>query len=308
MSKNANAMAAGTPAVDLGGGQLFGLCNPYPLDGRVSTHPRDARGFAPMNCFLAVEEGAAILFDAGFSVHEQALLEQVGSCLHSPDDVLSLCPIRMGEFNGACNARPIADHFHVDALYGLQERSLSWMDFRPEYRPSITEPGGGGGLRGVADRRARPGDVLSVGTAGREIEVLPGPLRLLPVTWMYDRATRTLMTADAFTWVSRENRDGPWVVTSDEPDPISLAEAEEHLFGNRFWWLPGARTDEIRSEIAAIFDSHEIETIAPGFGCVLRGRDVVERHYQMLDQILAAAPGMESIGVEAGRWRVRAAG
>ena len=26
--------------------------------------------------------------------------------------------------------------------------------------------------------------------------------------------------------------------------------------------------------------------IAPGYGCILRGRNVVERHYRMLDEIL----------------------
>jgi hypothetical protein len=31
-----------------------------------------------------------------------------------------------------------------------------------------------------------------------------------------------------------------------------------------------------------------VETIAPGYGCILCGRNVVLRHYQLLDEILKA--------------------
>jgi hypothetical protein len=44
----------------------------------------------------------------------------------------------------------------------------------------------------------------------------------------------------------------------------------------------------MRRGIAAIFEKHDIETIAPGYGCILRGRKVEERHYKMLDEFLAA--------------------
>jgi hypothetical protein len=37
-----------------------------------------------------------------------------------------------------------------------------------------------------------------------------------------------------------------------------------------------------------VFDTYDIETIAPGYGCILRGRNVVERHYRMLDEFLKA--------------------
>jgi hypothetical protein len=291
-------------AVELGPG-LFALCNPYALDGRVSSHPRSERGWAPMNVFLMLEDDGALLLDAGLSVHEDALLDQIGACL--PAGVpLSICPIRMGEFSGVCNVRPIAERFRVDVLYGMQERPMSWMDFRPEFRPSITDPGGGGSLRGVPEAFARPGQRLPVGLGGRELLVLPAPLRLLPVTWMYDPATRTLMTADAFTWVSQDGESGPWVVEGAEAEGTER-QCEEHLLTNRFWWLPGARTDPIRSEIAQIFDSHDVEILAPGFGCVLKGRDVVQRHYAALDRLLAAAQQMEPIGVESARWTAKEA-
>jgi len=38
--------------------------------------------------------------------------------------------------------------------------------------------------------------------------------------------------------------------------------------------------------IADVFDKCDVETIAPGYGCILHGRKVVARHVEMLDEIL----------------------
>jgi len=34
-----------------------------------------------------------------------------------------------------------------------------------------------------------------------------------------------------------------------------------------------------------VFDTYDVGTIAPGYGCILRGRKVVARHVRMLDEI-----------------------
>ena len=60
------------------------------------------------------------------------------------------------------------------------------------------------------------------------------------------------------------------------------------MLNTRYWWLEGAPTGRIRRGIDAVFDSCDIETIAPGYGCILRGSKVVARHYRMLDEFLKA--------------------
>jgi hypothetical protein len=67
---------------------------------------------------------------------------------------------------------------------------------------------------------------------------------------------------------------------------MSARELRSFLLNTRYWWLEGAPTDSIRRGIADVFDKYDIETIAPGYGCILRGRNVVARHYRMLDEIL----------------------
>jgi hypothetical protein len=58
------------------------------------------------------------------------------------------------------------------------------------------------------------------------------------------------------------------------------------LLNTRYWWLEGAPTDAIRRGIDDVFEKHDVETIAPGYGCILHGRKVVARHVRMLDEIL----------------------
>lgn len=289
-------------ATRVGDGSVISLCNAFELNGMVSTHPRDVRGYASMNSYLVVEPDGALLIDTGLSVHEDEILKQVGA--FAPAGVpLSLYPLRMGEFNGICNVRSLTDSFEVDVVYGLQLESVRWMDFRPEYQPHVTE-GGGGGLAAVRDHLARPGELIPVGQRGRSIVVNPAPLRLLPVTWLFDETTGTLFTADAFTWVSQPSVDGPWQVTS-ETDVTTEDEALHHLVFNRFWWLPGARTNELRSDVADVFRTHDVQRIAPGYGCVIEGRGLVEHHVAMLDRILARVASMPATGVAAGRWPVK---
>ena len=65
--------------------------------------------------------------------------------------------------------------------------------------------------------------------------------------------------------------------------------------------LEGAPTDSIRRGIADVFDSCDVETIAPGYGCILRGRNVVKRHVRMLDEVLKALDKSVAVSRYVGR-------
>jgi flavorubredoxin len=112
------------------------------------------------------------------------------------------------------------------------------------------------------------------------------PIRLIATRWLYDRATRTLFSSDMFTHVWRYTEIGPWIVTETDSDPTSVRDIRSFMLNTRYWWLEGAPTGEIRRGIDAIFEKYDVEIIAPGYGCILRGRKVVARHYRMLDEFL----------------------
>src|SRR4029077_9531564 len=131
-------------------------------------------------------------------------------------------------------------------------------------------------------------DTIEIGKKGRPIDVMQAPIRLIATRWLYDRATLTLFSSDLFHHVWRDRAHGPWVVT-DEGHPTTGRELRSFMLNTRYWWLEGAPTDSIRRGIANVFDKYDVETIAPGYGCILRGREVVERHYRMLDEFLKAS-------------------
>jgi flavorubredoxin len=131
-------------------------------------------------------------------------------------------------------------------------------------------------------------DTIELGKNGRSIDVMQAPIRLIATRWLYDRATRTLFSSDMFTHVWRDGETGPWIVTEADNDPTSQRDVRSFLLNTRYWWLEGAPTDSIRRGIDAVFDKYDVETIAPGYGCILRGRNVVARHYRMLDEVLKA--------------------
>jgi hypothetical protein len=265
----------GADILDLCDGRLMGLPSPYRLDGRVSTHPDHARGFAPMNTYVLVERDAALVLEAGLSVHEASLLRRLATVLGGRSD-LALFPLSLAEFRSVCNARAIIDRFGIGTLYGLRSDAASWIDFREDATPAA------GALR-VRTVAAAGGEQVVLGD--RRVQTLRAVLHLPSTLWLYDDATRTLFTSDAFTHVRRASEDGPWIVDA-EHDTTTLEDVHDHLARGRFWWLRGAQVAPLRRALASVFERFDVEVVAPSFGCVLRGRGVVRRHHGLLQQAL----------------------
>lgn len=258
-------------------GRLYALANAFELDGRVSTHPAQARGFASMNCYLLIEDGHALMIDMGLAAHREALLAQLDSLIDRATP-LSLWSLRIGEFNSIGNVCPIVERFNVVSICAAVPAAGRWVDL---HTMDAT-------LQTALDTRVvKGGDVVNVDPSGhRAVDVLPAPLRLLPTNWAYDRATRTLFTSDAFTHAWREELAQPCCIAAGEADPVTERGVRDYLRDGRFWWVEQADTRPIQAEIQAIFDRCDVDVIAPGFGCVLRGREVVRRHREVMEAIL----------------------
>src|SRR5437667_11981199 len=275
-ARETGGFAGGIAAIDEG--KLYALQNPFALDGRVSSYPASARGFSVANSYLLTQSDAALLIDTGFGKDEPAIRAQVESLI-APNLPLSLFPLRLNEFMSINNVEAFAGHFNVGPCYTGNVDGALWFDFGAKANGrSILES-----MKVTAVTRA---DTIRLGKQDRAIDVMQAPIRLLATRWLYDRATRTLFSSDMFTHVWRDTQKGPWIVTGADNDPTSLRDVRSFLLNTRYWWLEGAPTDSIRRGIGNVFDKYDVETIAPGYGCILRGRNVVERHYRMLDEIL----------------------
>src|SRR5580698_936765 len=266
--------------VSLADDALYVLQNSFPLDGRVSSYPASARGFSVVNSYLLTQPDAAMLIDTGFGKDEPAIRTQIESLI-PPRQPLSLFPLRLNEFMSINNVESFADHFNVETCYTSNPDAALWFDFgAKENGRSIL-----GSMTVTAVTRA---DTVELGKGGRAIDVMQAPIRLIATRWLYDRATKTLFSSDMFTHVWRDAATGPWIVTDADNDSTSFADVRSFMLNTRYWWLEGAPTDSIRRGIGNVFDKYDIECIAPGYGCILRGRNVVARHYAMLDEFLKA--------------------
>ena len=258
-------------------GKLYALQNPFALDGRVSSYPASARGFSVANSYLLTQSDAALLIDTGFGKDEQVIRTQIESLIE-PGLPLSLFPLRLNEFMSINNVEAFAGHFNVEQCYTSNIDAALWFDFGAKV-------GGRNILESMRVTALTRADTIELGKRGRAIDVMQAPIRLIATRWLYDRATRTLFSSDLFTHVWRDRMDGPWLVTDDD-DATTQRELRSFMLNTRYWWLEGAPTDPIRRGIDTVFDKYDIETIAPGYGCILRGRKVVARHVQMLDEFL----------------------
>jgi hypothetical protein len=277
-SRNPREFAGGIAS--LAEGRLYALQNPFALDGRVSAYPASARGFSVANSYLLTEPGAALLIDTGFGKDEPVIRGQI-EALIAPGTPLSMFPLRLNEFMSINNVESFAGHFSIETCYTSNPDAALWFDFgaREDGRSLLDA------MKVTAVTRA---DTIALGGPARTIDVMQAPIRLIATRWLYDRATRTLFSSDMFTHLWRDETTGPWLVTDADNDPTTGRDIRSFMLNTRYWWLEGAPTDAIRRGIGEIFDKLDIETIAPGYGCILSGRNVVERHYRMLDEFLAA--------------------
>ncbi len=263
--------------VSLNEGDLFALQNSLPLDGRVSAYPKSARGYSVSNCYLLREEAGAFLLDTGFSAHETSILGQLGKLI-TPELPLSIFLMRINEFMSVGNALAIARKFNVVEGYSPQPDITSWIDFdRVDTREKAME---------VPTNLLRgPQDYFVDGGDSRRISAFSAPLRLINTTWIFDQATSTLFTSDMFTQYWCDNFEGPWIVDDEE-----LLPDEDHvrsfLLNTRYWWLEGADTRKLRAGVRKVVEQFDIETIAPAYGAIIRGRDLVRQQFDLLDRVL----------------------
>ena len=275
-----NPQHLGRGVVSLADNRLYALQNAFALDGRVSSYPASARGFSVANCYLLTQPDAAMLIDTGFGKDEPVIRAQIESLI-TPGLPLSMFPLRLNEFMSINNVESFAAHFNVETCYTSNIDAALWFDFgaKAEGRDVLKS------MKVTAVTRA---DTIHLGKGGREIEVMQAPIRLIATRWLYDPATRTLFSSDMFTHIWRDTTTKAWMVTEADEDATSMSDIRSFMLNTRYWWLEGAPTDSIRRGIGNVFDKYDIETIAPGYGCILRGRSVVARHYRLLDEFLKA--------------------
>jgi hypothetical protein len=279
---------------------LFALQNLIELDGRVAAFPAQARGYAPINCYLLKHGNRFLMLDTGFKYHREDILRQL-TALTDAQSELTLFPLRMNEFMSLSNTMSIATHFKVagclsvlrDAAYHVDLESLDEAHILAANQHLKTILISGNEQLFVGDDGARP------------IQLFQSPIRLIATRWVYDPLTRTLFTSDMFSGLWGADQNEQWIVSDSESDTTTVDDVASFLLNTRYWWLEGAGTDKLRRGLASIFEKYDIETIAPGYGKILSGRAVVTRHYNLLDAAIRRLDRSRTAGRYVGREEVR---
>lgn len=263
-------------------GKLHVLRNSFSLDGRISAYPETARGHAVSNCYLLVEDDGALLLDTGAAVLESQILDQLDTLI-GRDFPLSVFPLRINEFMSVGNAIAIARNFNVVQGYSRVPDIQGWLEFESANQASD---------RSIPQipTTSTASNPVQVGNSGaRVLDAFTAPIRLISTFWIYDPTTKTLFTSDMFSHIWHDTVDGPWIMTSADDAVTTTDFVRSFLFNTRYWWLDGAALETIRAGVEDVFNKYDIEVIAPGFGAVLQGADMVERQFSILDEILRDA-------------------
>jgi hypothetical protein len=259
--------------------KLYALQNTMVLDGRVSSYPASATGWSVSNCYLLRQPDAAWLIDTGFGGHEAALRAQIEQLIGRTLP-LSLLPLRLNEFMSIQNIDPFTLYFNVKECFTGNPDAAFWFDF------GAGSDSGENTLDRLKITTISREETIAIGALGRPVVVYQAPIRLIATRWIYDAATKTLFTSDMYTHTWRDRPDGPWIIQDGDDDPTDFDHVRSFMLNTRYWWMEGVDTAKLRAGMHKILEKHDIETIAPGYGCVLRGRKTVEKHIRLVDDVL----------------------
>lgn len=261
--------------------KVFSLRNTFALDGRVSAYPDAARGYAISNCYLLKEEDGAVLLDTGATILKEQIIGQLATLIDN-NTPLSLFPLRINEFMSVGNAMSIAKKFNVVDCYARVPDVHYWLEFESS---SASESSCAGPT--IPTNSLSGPSNCQVGKSGdRRLQAFSAPIRLISTFWVYDEQTKVLFSSDMFSHIWRENDTGPWEVEVDDDDVSTVSFVQSFLLNTRYWWLEGASLDQLRRNVANVFEQYEIDFIAPAFGAIFCGKKSVENQFCILDEVL----------------------
>jgi flavorubredoxin len=271
--------------------RLYVLGGTVELDGRVSWAPTLAGRKHFLNCYVLREDDAAMIVDPGPAHTASLVMEQLASVV-PPGSPISLYLTRP-EFDTFGALGKLAETYRVERIFGGGTNNpFDAFDL-------VTSVDGSRASGQLNLARIRAGSAVDIkGT--RSLVVLRPVIRLLVTYWAYDPQTRTLFTSDSFTHgTTADGLEGRVIA---ETGLVDIDTVRTHLF-SKFWWMPhsGPNISLVADDLRAMFESREIEIIAPSRGAVIMGREVVREHYQLVQDVLA------SIGGEAGTTAVQRA-
>lgn len=257
-------------------GRIYRLGGSVKLNNNVSWVPAHVRGYQPQNCYLVVEGDRATLIDTGIAAHKHIITEQLLQVL--PKGMPLTVFLTRSEYDCIGSLAEIQKHVQVERL--LAGGSVNPFDAFD----AVIE------LEGTWDNRIQLGRNPVGGASTLEtsdqLETITPALRLLVTFWVYDKVSKTFFSSDLFGHTVTTNEDDAVIIDAGQADAITRTGVREHM-ESKFHWLPHSVPDGVPArDLRKLFAEREIENIAPSHGLVLRGKEVVQRHFDHVITLL----------------------
>jgi flavorubredoxin len=280
-------MRAATKALDPGANNkpeitpvapgLYALGSAIPIDGRISWHPKGAKGYQATRCYLLEEQGSYLLIDPGLRIQEDLVISQLEPFLGKGKSV-SVFLTRSEPDCFGCLEK-------INARFEL-EKVLTGGGHNP-FDGFEDISGAGSGTRGDVVAIAREGKIapITLGT-DRQLHVLHASLRLNSTFWIYDSGTKTLFASDSFSHSIGTSIDD--AMQLDTTCDFTMEHVREHLLA-KFWWMTNADTRSLSSGLKNLFETREIKNICSSHGRPFVGEVAVQRAYNLVQEALAVS-------------------
>jgi hypothetical protein len=265
--------ATPSTAEEVVAGHLHRLGGYIELDGRVSWAPSCPGQYQPVNCYVISRDDQNYLIDTGVAGHRAAVVDQITGLL--PRGRPLTCFLTRTEYQCVGNLGAVYKARGMDELVsGGRNPFAAYEDVARDLKDSVKRK-----VLEIGRKKAEPMD------ASGDLLVIPPLIRVLNTNWIYDRRLKTLFSSDWFGHTSVADPAEGAVIDSLENDSTTYESAKEHILC-RYFWLPQATTRPLSTWLEQIFTDYDIEIIAPTFGCVLKGKDVVGNHYEIVMDLL----------------------
>ena len=275
ISATARSRAGTTPADEIVPGRIYRLGGFIELDGRISWAPPIPGRFTPNNCYAVAEADRVYLIDTGVAAHREIVIDQLKGLL--PPDRPVTAFLTRSEYMCSGNLAAICNTGSIEELVTTSRNPFA----------GSTEI-----VRGLTDnvRRTEPdrGSIVPLGSS-ENLLIIPPLLRLLGMFWVYDKQSKTMFTSDLFGHVSVASPSLQPIVDDLADDDTTYDTVRNHTL-MRYHWLPMATTEPLIAWMEHVFDTYEVEVIAPTSGAVLVGAPVVGKHYDLMIELLRRVP------------------
>jgi len=255
-------------------GRIYRLGGTIELDDRVSWAAPAPGRVQPVSCYVVFEGDTAYLVDTGIALHRALVVEQIRKLV--PAGMTFKVVFTRAEYECVGNLGAVHHSRHIDEIIagGMRNPFDAYdevsQSVKTQARRQVLELGG---------TRITPLDNTST------LRIIPPMIRILPTYWIYDTQSRTLFSSDFFSHVTAREDSSTAILDSLSEDETTYETALAQVL-KKFFWLPMAHTQVLRNWLQEIFQECEVENLAPTHGCVLRGKDVVDRHFQMMMELL----------------------